>query len=153
MDIANTKDAAAIAAEIDLATVTGWNLRALLLKLLDGDDWRGYDWEDVAPHHTRPRPSAAARHEAADLRLLEPGSVDLTPLGREVLERLRPVPWRCRSYKAASWGGVLVTDYEVAQGDRVIPMTATQADAERIASLLTKADAEEAKRYKPEPRS
>jgi hypothetical protein len=73
------------ASGIDTSTVAGHNLRALLLRLLDGDPWRG-----------EARGTArAATDRAAALGLLDiVHTCALTPLGREVAERLRPVPWR-----------------------------------------------------------
>jgi hypothetical protein len=136
-----TQDAATIASGIDTSTVAGHNLRALLLRLLDGDPWRG-----------EARAAArAATDRAAALGLLDiVHTCALTPLGREVAERLRPLPWRWRSYKAAGWGGALIECFEVETDARVLPMTLHRDDAERIAALLTADDLRAAKAYRVE---
>jgi hypothetical protein len=138
------RTAAEIAASIDLTTVTGHNLRALLLRLTLGESLRQEVFCGVL----------IVLGGAEALGLVDADhTCRLTPLGRDVAEQLRPEPWRVREYKAASWGGVLVSDYEIAQGDRVIPMSARQPDAERIAALLTVDDLREAEQYRTEPTS
>jgi broad specificity phosphatase PhoE len=76
----------------------------------------------------------------------------LTPLGREVAERLRPSSWRADQIGASIAlirpdGSVL--ELAISPRDRTY-QTARRLfeEAERIADLLTKADAEEAKRYR-----
>lgn len=68
-----------IAASIDTSTVAGHNLRALLLRLLDGDIWQGEGSE-----------STWSRLHASFASLVEHDgdATDLTPLGREVAELL-----------------------------------------------------------------
>jgi hypothetical protein len=130
MDRLTKTDAETIAASIDLATTAGHNLRALLLRLADGDPWRG----DARGS------SRAASERGAALGLLDVvHAFALTPLGREVAERLRPVPW---TSPGTNYGWLVDPSGETAgQLDR--------ADvAEHIAELLTKADAEEAKGYR-----
>jgi hypothetical protein len=72
-----------LASDIDTSTVAGHNLRALLLRLLDGDRWRDPSLPLV------PVSIAAERLGLLDID----HAFALTPLGREVAERLRPVPW------------------------------------------------------------
>lgn len=138
-------DASTIAANIDTRTVAGHNLRALLLRLFDGDRFRSTDEPRIA---VIPLIDAAA-----SLGLVEAASVSLTPLGREVAERLRPRPWRAdqvgRSVAVIRPNGSAL---ELAEG----PTGMSDADrifgeAERIAALLTADDLRAAKTYKSEP--
>jgi hypothetical protein len=118
--------AATIVAKIDTTTVEGWNLRALLLRLADGDAWRAPDvWRT-----------------AATFDLFVCGI--LTPLGREVAARLRPEPWVCVDDPARPFRA------RVASFDHEILCTAS-ALAERIAALLTQDDLRAAKTYTAEP--
>jgi hypothetical protein len=138
---AQAPDAATIAADIDLATVAGHNLRALLLRLLDDEPGQGFF--NIRANAYSPD---GLRIDIAvgDLVTLDRGArmggfVVLTPLGREVAERLRPVPW---TSPGSNYGWLVGPDGEtVGQLDR--------ADiAERIAAALTREDLEAAKRYK-----
>jgi hypothetical protein len=132
---ANTSSAATIAASLDIATVAGWNLRALLLRLLDGD--------------TRMSgPDSRTLYAARDLYLIQNDSnpIVATPLGREVAERLRPKPWT-----ASGCAGEWICDSNGHPVAQVHDDLGEHPDlGERIADLLTTADAEEAKRYKTE---
>jgi hypothetical protein len=123
-------DAATVAASIDLATVEGHNLRALLLRLADGESWVDDGTTLDLTAGIQADRLGLARHN---------GSASLTPLGREVAERLRPVPW---TSPGSNYGWLVGPDGEtVGQLDR--------ADiAERIAAALTREDLEAAKRYK-----
>jgi hypothetical protein len=134
---AQAPDAAAIVAGIDLATVAGHNLRALLLRVADSDDWQGGCFK--AP--------TLARLAAREAGLVEPTSPSLTPLGRAVAERLRPEPWCVR---AGDDRGRNVFDVE--RGNRE-PWAQLENEgmATRIAALLTADDLAQAKAYRSEP--
>jgi hypothetical protein len=135
-------NAAAIASGIDTSTVAGHNLRALLLRLADGDRIRDRDNVDVA-----------ACVMAEPLGLVETRlAVRLTPLGREVAERLRPVPWSVAKHQA---------DVELVRPDGTVrsfgdpgpsinAWTRLYDEAERIAALLTADDLRAAKTYRVE---
>ncbi len=127
-----TQDAATIAASIGLASVAGHNLRALLLRLLDGEDWRvvsaGADANAFISARTRGFVPPAY-------------SADLTPLGREVAERLRPVPWAAMGCNV--WRGGLVR--------RESATCIEPGIAKRIAALFTQDDLRAAKTYRTEP--
>jgi hypothetical protein len=127
-------DAASIVAKIDTTTVEGWNLRALLLRLLDGDAWN----EDILILDAM---DAITRRGFAAYPLAgnEFGEGGLTPLGREVAERLRPVPWTAKAGAHGWW---------VSNFHRCIARGLEQADAERIAALLTQDDLRAAKTYR-----
>jgi hypothetical protein len=126
---AQAPDPATIAAGIDLATVAGHNLRALLLRLLDGEPWN----ENT--------PLIATLEQAFSLGLATP--YDVTPLGREVAEQLRPEPWRVGTSDA----GLAVVDASGAMRCACEEM----AVAIRIAALLTADDLAQAKAYRSEP--
>jgi hypothetical protein len=133
-----TKDAATIAASIDLATHAAWDLRALLLRLLDGS----MPAMDLPPQHAL-RSNLVSVYAAV---------AKLTPLGREVAERLRPVPWRV---------GPLGKDWAVYRGGNDWPhvvafgaLSSSRGGHEtcnRIAALLTADDLRAAKTYRTEP--
>jgi hypothetical protein len=124
------RDAETIAAGIDIDTSAGWNLRAALLISTDG----GYPWAS-APDVD----GLLAR--AVDLGLMFDGG-GLTQLGREVAEQLRPLPWH---WDEMDSGGV----YLIRPNSSALQLRgALLGEAERIAALLTKADADEAKRYR-----
>jgi hypothetical protein len=143
----STQDADTIAARIDTATAAGWNLRALLLRLLGGD--AGYRMGDGSGAAIREAtamglgfwPPARDTLEAA----IQPPFA-LTTLGREVAERLRPEPWRAVALHHAE---LETGPYRVSRRSHYIASCGRKFDAERIADLLTKADAEDAKQYKP----
>jgi hypothetical protein len=125
-----------LASDIDTSTVAGHNLRALLLRLLDGDSLDGAGWPGWL--------------EADRLGLLSGGR--MTPLGREVAERLRPLPWRVIGEvldDGSTYFDVL-TDARGWRDERNIGCT-DEADATRIAALLTADDLRAAKSYRVEP--
>jgi hypothetical protein len=135
-----TQDAATIAASIDLASVAGHNLRALFLRLADEDPWIG----DVRNQSA----ACDAWGLAERLGLTLHDSPSLTPLGREVAERLRPVPWRvCDASGPRQKRRVL----SIWQGSRSVASCWDDADAGRIAALLTQDDLRAAKTYRTEP--
>jgi hypothetical protein len=117
---------AEIAASIDLTTTDGHNLRALLLN----------EGKSVAPI------GIMARAEL--LGLVE--WRDLTPLGREVAELLRPVPWRTAwQWESNTWRVLSGTDPGWICGG------CTEQAAGLIARLLTEHGEREAKQYRTEP--
>jgi hypothetical protein len=136
-------NAAAIASGIDTSTVAGHNLRALLLRLLDGDRWRDPSL-----------PLVPVSIAAETLGLLDrEHAFTLTPLGREAAERLRPQPWRVAKHQA---------DVELVRPDGTVrsfgdpgpsinAWTRLYDEAERIAALLTADDLRAAKAYRVEP--
>jgi hypothetical protein len=129
-----TQDAEAIVASIDIATTEGLSLRALLLRAADGDES-----DEVGG------PEDAAMDDAAGRWLIYPNcAIALTPLGREVAERLRPEPWHVRNTEPGGWHEVVCDG--LPRWDSIL--CEQKARAEHIADLLTKADAEEAKRYR-----
>jgi hypothetical protein len=138
-----TQDAATIAASIDLASVAGHNLRALLLRLLDGEDWA------PSAHHEQVG-GALRRADACDLLDID---CRLTPLGREVAELLRPNPWRVEPW-GKDWavfkGGLAPHPTLVAAGNFSGSMGGRGA-CDRIAALLTQDDLRAAKTYRTEP--
>jgi hypothetical protein len=104
-----------IAASIDTDTTEGHNLRALLLRLRDGDDWQG----DAR------RPVRHVIGDGLDRGLLDIARVtSLTPLGREVAELLRQRI------------GMHAHGVRCLAGSLCYAMT----EAERIAALLTRDD-------------
>jgi hypothetical protein len=135
-----TTDAATIAASIDVSTDAGWNLRALLLRLLDRDDSQDVGRSDVAAYRAA---------DALGLVYLTEGGPCLCRLGGEVAERLRPAPWRVEGPFAAA-DGTAEEEWSVTGVDELpIAICFERGSASRIADLLTKADAEDAKQYKP----
>lgn len=126
-------DARIIAAQIDTSTVAGHNLRALLLRLADGDDWRGC---------VTAADSAEYRHLICNFFSREP--VELTPLGRDVAELLRP-----EAYRVCDTTGPRMKRERcsVWLGAKVLARNCTRADAARIAALLTDDDLVDAKTY------
>jgi hypothetical protein len=141
-----TPDAATIAASIDLTTVEGWNLRALLLRFADGDYALARSlWQTEALAAVEAR-----RLGLAVIAVASASWLTLTPLGREVAERLRPRPWFVAST------GVERSTYDVESPDRSwceIGHTIRcddEADANRIAAALSREDLEAAKRYRTE---
>ncbi len=143
--------AADIASGVDTSTVAGHNLRALLLRVMDGADWRDAPWGSAAWAAARGRqdlPDKAARRLAVDLGLAVPTSPDLTPLGREVAERLRPAPWRVKAHR---FHGDAKESWLVDQaGDFTHALCYDERSASRIAALLTADDLRAAKAYKVE---
>jgi hypothetical protein len=133
----STQGAAEIAANIDLATAAGWNLRALLLRLAGGEHWNeNTPLRDAMDRITR---IGLAGYPLAGNEFGEGG---LTPLGREVAERMRPVPWRVLCVGSDGWA---VTR----PGEHWANCT-VHSVAERIAALLTRDDIEAAKCYRTE---
>ena len=128
-------DAATIAASINVSTVEGHNLRALLLRLLAGDD----DCEDTPSGWAL---ADDAERDAVGLGLaVEPvGAGVLTPLGREVAAALRPEPWRVI---------VLEDEWGVALGRSGFAAVRCkyERDAQRIAELFTADATARAKTY------
>jgi hypothetical protein len=118
--------AAAIASGIDTSTVAGHNLRALLLRLLDGDDdgpWQIKDFANLRGLGISEGPGL--------------GTFALTPLGREVAERLRPVPWLVAQ-------DVWLVEPSGVNGCHIGNI------APRVAALLTADDLRAAKAYRVE---
>jgi hypothetical protein len=130
-------DSASIVAKIDLASVAGWNLRALLLRLLDGEDWqeRATIWDARAALDSVRAGLGVWRDAGTD--------VGLTPLGREVAERLRPFPWGA----GGQHGDWLI---EPGGGATGIGQITGGALVARIAALLTQDDLRAAKTYRTE---
>lgn len=130
-----TPTAADIAAQIDTTTVAGHNLRAMLLRRLDGDAWRPDDGE---------RDAYRAGRDLADALGLVDLDLLLTRLGREVAERLRPEPWHGEEMDS----GV----YLVRPNTSALQLRgALIGEVERIAALLTADDLRAAKAYKVGP--
>jgi hypothetical protein len=130
-----TTDAAAIAAQIDTATTAGHNLRALLLRLLDGESLRQEGFSGVL----------MVLEQAESLGLADTDhACTLTPLGREVAELLRPAPW---SAFMDDGGSLWLTSLD----DRRARFTGGSPErdvlASRIAELLNRDVLEQAKRY------
>ncbi len=119
-------DAATVAASIDIATVDGWNLRALLLRLLDGT------------RHDAPRGLWAG---LSDLGLIDDERGFVTPLGREVAEQLRPKPWKVTTDRG--FPRLLHPN-----GDFAFEAAGELDLCRRIAKLLDADDEREVKRYK-----
>jgi hypothetical protein len=148
-------NAAAIASGIDTSTVAGHNLRALLLRLLDDEPGQGFF--NIRANAYSPD---GLRIDIAvgDLVTLDRGArmggfVVLTPLGREVAERLRPVPWRmfavgCDVALTRPDGTVRTFGDPGPSRDAYSRL---RAEAERIAALLTADDLAQAKAYRSEP--
>lgn len=133
----NRTDAAEIAAGISVGTVDGHNLRTLLLR--DGAP---------VPKHLWMSEARAAAHAVA-LGLAEndeeeASGVSLTPLGREVTERLRPKPWRVEDH-VAGWFAVV---HGSANGTIICE---SREDATTIAVLLSANDDWKAKQYRSAP--
>ncbi len=127
------QDQAAIARAIPVDTIDGHNLRAFLLRRLDGDSLGG---------------TVFSVWEQAKRLGLTVGD-NLTTLGREVAELLRPRPWSARQtnvvrYKNTYMGCLLYPDGEEAAEFGLF------ADAQRAAELFTKADLDAAKSYRME---
>lgn len=136
-----------IAASIDTTTVAGHHLRALLLRLADGE------------FHSLPNERMAATSaigQAATMGLgqwppprdgleisIQPPFA-LTPLGREVAERLRPETWLVDT--CPTTGHRLI-----GRSEGFIASVFVPDEAERIAALLTADDLRAAKAYKVEP--
>jgi hypothetical protein len=142
----STQDAASIAASIDVSTTAGWNLRALLLRMADGQDWRAVPWGSAAWARQRGtrQPDNEALLLADDMGLAigrDPAPEHLTPLGREVAERMRPKPW---TTKPGGYGGEMLVDPE-GFTKVVHPGIAL---AMRCADLLTRDDLDKAKTYR-----
>ena len=134
-------DAATIAASIDLGSVAGHNLRALLLRLLDGDEQ-----ESIHAHcseYWAAEDDADALAVGLGLSVPPVGAQSLTILGRDVAEQLRPVQWRVEG-EGASWA--LYGDGEASRLN-----FAPQPLPDRIAALLTADDLARAKAYRTEP--
>jgi hypothetical protein len=132
---AQAPDPATIAAGIDLATVAGHNLRALLLRLLDGEPWPGRDCEGLW----------TKLHAGFALLVEYDGdTVDLAPLGREVAERLRPRPW-------GSWGSGIYHPTAATSRETPWAICPEPGSSTRIAALLTVDDLAQAKAYRSEP--
>ena len=129
--------AAEIAAGIDTTTTKGHNLRALLLTVEHG------------PFPYKPWDAALALGLVERIEAAWP--FVLTPLGREVAELLRPRPWFVAST------GIERNTYDVENPDHSwcdIDHTIRcddEADAKRIADLLTRDDLDKAKQYRTEP--
>jgi hypothetical protein len=139
----STPDAATLAAGIDTTAVAGHNLRALLLRLADGDRWRDDEAET--------RPVTLPWNRAAELGLSYMGV--LTTLGSDVVDRLRPVPWTV--------GETDIADPSQSVAPNLVPCLVTPAGDEsgvfaddapslvqRIAALLTADDLRAAKAYR-----
>jgi hypothetical protein len=137
----STQDAATIAASVVVTTTEGRNLRACLLRRLDQEFAYDYDTDPGDAEEA----CDAAYAMAYDLGLVSAmEQTDLTPLGREVAELLRPEPWRVLSETDDGW-----TEWVVAKTEWDAEYaTCSEPGARRIADLLTKADADEAKRYR-----
>lgn len=116
----------------DISTIAGWNLRALLLRSLGGEP----RWPGAVRFPERREMADYARR----LGLL--GEMELTPIGREVAERLRPKPWQVKDIdgegdiRAIGPGGEVLAD--------------SMALTEIVARLLTEHYEREAKTYKTE---
>jgi hypothetical protein len=114
------------------------------VRLLDGEDWRvvsaGADANAFISARTRGFVPPAY-------------SADLTPLGREVAELLRPNPWRVEPW-GKDWavfkGGLVPHPTLVAAGHFSGSMGGRGA-CDRIAALLTQDDLRAAKTYRTEP--
>jgi hypothetical protein len=122
------QDAVTIAASIDTTTVEGHNLRALLLRLLDGESLR----QEVLE-----------RAEALELVDAEHACA-LTSLGREVAELLRPKPWQVTTDRG--FPRLLHPN-----GDFAFQAAGELDLCHRIATLLDADDEREVKRYKATP--
>lgn len=139
----SSTDAKTIAAKINTGTADGHNLRALLLRLADGDDWRESDNSRPLGSCSDIRACAAAGSNDWLLPAACIGGFALTPLGREAAEFLRPEPWAV---------AMLVYGWGPCQGGSRMAafVTDDKAFVERIAALLTADDLRAAKTYKTE---
>jgi hypothetical protein len=140
-DRAQAPDPATIAASIDTATREGHNLRTLLLRLLDESPWIG----DVGNQD-----AACDAWELAERLGLAPRDppCNLTPLGREVAERLRPEPCRVVNLSGPRMKRRVLA---VMRGAVCWARCTQDEHAERIAALLTADDLAQAKAYRSEP--
>jgi hypothetical protein len=92
-----------IAEQIDLTTAEGHNVRAFLLRGLNGERRLDTDVLEIK-----------AFFAADDLGLLtEPPVRELNLLGREVAEILRPAPWRSRESGEAELIARLLTEHDM----------------------------------------
>lgn len=130
--------AAEIAASIDTSTTEGHNLRALLLRLFDGN----------IPGASPPAMAAIAAARAAGFW----GDLGLTTLGREVAELLRPRPWRAKPTHVQFYLDTYMGELFGPDGEREAEFH-DAADANRAADLLTRDDLDKAKQYRTEPTS
>ncbi len=140
----STQDAATIAASIDLASVAGHNLRAMLLRRLLGENIHDGDDDGHAV--------LQALNLESGLGLVDLG-VFLTPLGRDVAEWMRPKPWRVEPWGkvwAVFKGGLAPHPTLVASGHFSGSMGGRGA-CDRVAVLLTQDDIIAAKLYRSEP--
>ncbi len=88
----------AVVAAIDISTMAGWNLRALLLRLLCGEPV--YDYDRDPPETDKASDIAIADAVRRQLVGSTGYGLELTPLGREVAERMRPEPWLSKEQDA-----------------------------------------------------
>jgi hypothetical protein len=118
-----------IAEQIDLTTAEGHNVRAFLLRGLNGERRLDTDVLEIK-----------AFFAADDLGLLtEPPVRELNLLGREVAEILRPAPWRSRESDAV---------YLIRPNTSALQLRgALIGEAELIARLLTEHDMRAATNY------
>jgi hypothetical protein len=144
-------DPAAIAKSIKPEkSVAQHNLRALLLRLADGEGWR-----TVGGVREKSAESALNNAKRRGLGrwpdMMVGGPFELTPLGSEVAELLRPRRWRVEveGKRWAVFGGEsTLQPYAFARGSQ------GGLDAcNRIADLLTADDLARAKTYKTEASS
>ncbi len=134
-----TPSAKTLAASIDTKTLLGWNIRALLWRLADGDDWR--------VQGSAAEMAALAKADGLGLVDID---VLLTTLGEDVAAWLRPDPWRVVELDDSGGFGVEDDDRDYGGVDDCIRCDSKDR-AELIATLLTEHYEGEAKVYKTEP--
>jgi hypothetical protein len=129
--MSTTQTAAEIAASIDLATPEGHNLLALLLNLADNTlrlEHPGVDQAD---------------RDGTRLELIEGNMWELTPLGREVAELLRPERWQLAELSPQHGSTWTLTGC----GSQILLSWCSKGLAANIAELLNRDALEQAKSY------
>jgi hypothetical protein len=146
-----TDSASIVAASIDLASVAGHNLLALLLRLAANqrsDDISSYD---PAFKTALALGLGAWPAPRDDLEIKTQPPFILTPLGREVAELLRPKPWTAgRIGSFVSLDRPDGTAISLAGENGPHKADTLYAEADRIAVLLTQDDLRVAKTYRTE---
>jgi hypothetical protein len=151
-----------MAASIDVGTQDGHNLRAILLRMADGELIWNYDVDQKDTDG----PVDAAWSTACDLGLVCPqAKTELAAIGLEVAELLRPKPLRVHElpvlppehhiavHMMAGVRGHWAISGKPTDGEVNFP-TATcilEADARDIADLLDRRTIDRAKQYRTEP--
>lgn len=118
------------------------NLRALLLRVSDNEDWAGFDlpgdnWDTALE-------TVKLAKQAGFITVNEEGFIDpsLTGLGREILESIRPTPWT--SFQ-------ILDDHSIVGPNKeffvISGLEKNEGLAQRIIDLLNQEDLQKAKTY------